>query len=204
MAIVPVVKTDTEEGKKTLAAGAQRVDIEELKAPAFQALIENMKDTMKATKGVGIAAPQIGVLKSVVVVGFEENERYPGEMPVPLIVLVNPVLRPLSDRTVQGWEGCLSVPNVRGLVPRYEQIEVKGLDPGGHDVVFEASGFYARIWQHECDHLKGKLFTQAAVRLISEDDYVLMQKTLAEMPDNASNRPDTGKGIPDSSGPVRQ
>lgn len=121
-------------------------------------LIEDLYDTMHATHGVGIAAPQIGVNLQVVVFGFEENDRYPGEEPVPQTVLINPIIKPLSDELEDGWEGCLSVPGLRGLVPRYKHILYQGVDAYGQTFEREAYGFHARVVQHECDHLHGRLY----------------------------------------------
>ena len=121
-------------------------------------LIVDMFETMIATDGVGIAAPQIGVNLQVIVFGFEENERYPDEEAVPKTILLNPVITPLSDEKDEMWEGCLSVPGLRGLVPRYTHIRYQGFDPEGNPIDREAHGFHARVVQHEYDHLVGRLF----------------------------------------------
>jgi peptide deformylase len=115
---------------------------------------------MKQEGGVGIAAPQIGVNKRMVIFGFESSARYPNEKPVPFTVLINPVIEYLSDETADGWEGCLSVPGLRGLVPRFRHIRYSGFDLEGNAFTREADGFHARIVQHECDHLDGILFPQ--------------------------------------------
>ncbi|MFA5040781.1 MAG: peptide deformylase [Bdellovibrionales bacterium] len=125
----------------------------------LKALIRDMKDTMLAREGVGIAAPQIGVNLRVIMFGFEENNRYPGEKPVPFTVLINPWFEALDETKEDGWEGCLSIPGVRGLVSRYKAIRYGGHDAEGRAVEAEASGFHARIVQHEYDHLEGVLFT---------------------------------------------
>lgn len=125
---------------------------------SLDALIEDLLDTMHAAGGVGLAAPQIGVNLAVVLFGFEHSARYPEAPPVPQTVLINPVITPLSDDMAVGWEGCLSVPGLRGQVPRYEHIRYEGLDQRGQALVREAHGFHARVVQHECDHLIGRLY----------------------------------------------
>ena len=122
------------------------------------ALLEDLWDTMAAENGAGLAAPQIGVLKRVVVFGYQENPRYPDAPPVPETVLINPVITPLDETLEDGWEGCLSVPGMRGLVPRYQHIRYQGVDAQGNEIDREVSGFHARVVQHECDHLDGILY----------------------------------------------
>lgn len=124
----------------------------------LQALITDLEDTMRAASGAGLAAPQIGVDLAVVVFGFQHNPRYPNAEAVPRTVLINPVVEPLSDAEEEGWEGCLSVPGLRAIVPRYAQIRYHGRDPQGLAIDRTASCFHARVVQHECDHLIGKLF----------------------------------------------
>lgn len=126
--------------------------------PALQALIRDMFDTMESAGGVGLAAPQIGVNRQVVIFGFEKSTRYPQAEPVPRTILINPLIAPLADAEELGWEGCLSVPGLRGEVPRYRRIRYSGYDEAGRLIDREASGFHARVVQHECDHLIGKLF----------------------------------------------
>jgi peptide deformylase len=126
--------------------------------PELHALVADMFDTMKAANGAGLAAPQIGVDLQLVIFGFERNERYPEAPPVPMTVLLNPVITPLSDEQVEGWEGCLSVPGLRGVVPRYTRIRYSGFDAQGRPIDREAEGFHARVVQHECDHLIGRLY----------------------------------------------
>ncbi len=126
--------------------------------PELAALIEDMQDTMTAANGAGLAAPQIGVDLQVVLFGFERNERYPEAPPVPLTVLINPVITPLGEAEEDGWEGCLSVPGLRGVVPRWQRIRYSGVDPQGRPIEREAEGFHARVVQHECDHLIGRLY----------------------------------------------
>ncbi len=126
----------------------------------LDALVDDLMDTMQAEDGAGLAAPQIGVALRVVVFGFESNVRYPDADAVPQTVLINPVIEPLSDEREAGWEGCLSVPGLRGVVSRYAHIRYRGLDPQGVAIEREAHGFHARVVQHECDHLDGILYPQ--------------------------------------------
>ena len=123
-------------------------------------LVADMLETMRAEDGAGLAAPQIGVSLRVVVFGFDENPRYQEAPPVPRTVLINPVIKPLEDTLEAGWEGCLSVPGMRGVVPRYKHIEYSGFDASGESLRVEAEGFHARVVQHECDHLDGILYPQ--------------------------------------------
>jgi peptide deformylase len=132
--------------------------VPEFGTAALRALVVDLFDTMKAANGAGLAAPQIGVDLQLVIFGFEHNERYPEAPPVPLTVLCNPVIEPLSDDTVLGWEGCLSVPGLRGEVPRFSRIRYRGHDAEGRVIDREAEGFHARVVQHECDHLIGRLY----------------------------------------------
>ena len=126
--------------------------------PALQELIQDMFETMAAAGGVGLAAPQIGVGLQVVIFGFEKSARYPDAEPVPRTILINPIIAPLSNEEEPGWEGCLSVPGLRGEVPRFRHIRYSGYDETGQLIDREAKGFHARVVQHECDHLIGKLF----------------------------------------------
>lgn len=128
--------------------------------PALAALLEDMFDTMAACNGAGLAAPQIGVPVRVVVFGVDRNPRYPDAVPVPRTVLVNPVVEVIDATNEDGWEGCLSVPGLRGLVPRARAIRYRGFDERGHPIEREATGFHARVVQHECDHLDGVLYPQ--------------------------------------------
>ena len=125
---------------------------------ALHALVGDLFDTMASAGGVGIAAPQIGVDLQVVIFGLERSVRYPEAPPVPVTVLVNPVIVPLGDESDEGWEGCLSVPGLRGRVPRWRRIRYSGFDPAGQTIEREAEDFHARVVQHECDHLIGRLF----------------------------------------------
>ncbi|HID48613.1 MAG TPA: peptide deformylase [Chromatiales bacterium] len=128
--------------------------------PALDALVQDMLDTMQTLNGAGLAAPQIGVSLRVVIFGVEANPRYPEIEPVPRTVLINPEITVLDEETEEGWEGCLSVPGLRGLVPRYTRIRYTGRDPQGERLEREATGFHARVVQHEVDHLDGILYPQ--------------------------------------------
>ena len=132
--------------------------VEPLDTPELHALIADMEDTMKALNGAGLAAPQIGVDLQVVIFGVEFNPRYPEAEPVPYTVLVNPVLNPVGNEMEEGWEGCLSVPGMRGLVPRLSRLRYLGSDQFGRPIDRTVSGFHARVVQHECDHLAGILY----------------------------------------------
>ena len=124
----------------------------------LHALIADMFDTMHAANGAGLAAPQIGVNLQLVIFGFSKNDRYPDAPAVPETVLLNPVLEPLSGEMEEGWEGCLSVPGLRGVVPRHARLRYRGVDPYGKPIDREVDGFHARVVQHECDHLIGMLY----------------------------------------------
>ena len=126
--------------------------------PELHALIQDMQDTMQAMNGAGIAAPQIGVSLQVVIFGVGSNPRYPDAEQVPYTVLINPELTPVGDELEEGWEGCLSVPGMRGIVPRYMRLHYKGFDQYGSPIDRLVSGFHARVVQHECDHLNGILY----------------------------------------------
>jgi peptide deformylase len=132
--------------------------VERFGTPELHALVADLFDTMAARDGAGLAAPQIGVDLRVVIFGFESNPRYPRAEPVPPTVLVNPVIEPLGDDEVSDWEGCLSVPGLRGWVPRAARIRYRGLDAAGSPIDRVAEGFHARVVQHECDHLDGILY----------------------------------------------
>jgi len=126
--------------------------------PALRALVDDMFETMAHANGAGLAAPQIGVDLQLVIFGFDRSERYPEAPAVPRTVLINPTITPLGEAEVDGWEGCLSVPGLRGVVPRWERIRYVGFDPDGKVIDREAEGFHARVVQHECDHLIGRLY----------------------------------------------
>ncbi|MCB5206278.1 peptide deformylase [Methylovorus mays] len=126
--------------------------------PELHALIKDMEDTMAHMNGAGIAAPQIGVSLRVVIFGVGINPRYPDAEQVPYTVLINPTLQPVNDDQEDGWEGCLSVPGMRGIVPRYVRLHYTGFDQYGNPIDRLVSGFHARVVQHECDHLDGILY----------------------------------------------
>ena len=130
----------------------------EFDTPELDALIADMFETMHAANGAGLAAPQIGVDLAVVIFGFGSNARYPEAPPVPETVLINPRVEALSELEEEGWEGCLSVPGLRGIVPRWARIRYRGRDQKGARIEREAEGFHARVVQHECDHLIGTLY----------------------------------------------
>lgn len=152
MAIRPVLKM----GDPRLFQPAQLV--EKLETPELSTLLQDMQDTMTALNGAGLAAPQIGVGLQVVIFGIEHNPRYPDAECVPFTILINPVLTPLTDQMEEDWEGCLSIPGMRGLVPRYTRLRYQGIDPYGNPIDRTVTGFHARVVQHECDHLNGVLY----------------------------------------------
>lgn len=145
--------------------------------PELDALIADMFDTMAALDGAGLAAPQIGVSRRVVIFGVEVNPRYPHVEPVPTTVLINPVIELLTREAEDGWEGCLSVPGMRGLVSRATHLRYSGFDQHGKPIAREVHGFHARVVQHECDHLNGILYPMRIkdMRLFGYED-VLFQK----------------------------
>ena len=151
MAIRDILKM----GNPDLLKVSEPVDFEK---DDFTTLIEDMKETMKANDGAGLAAPQIGVFKRLVIFGFDTNDRYPEAGSVPFTVLINPIITPLSDEKENGWEGCLSVPGLRGVVPRFTHIKYEGYDAEGNKLEREVEDFHARVVQHECDHLDGILY----------------------------------------------
>jgi peptide deformylase len=134
--------------------------VERFGTPELAALVADMKETMAARNGAGLAAPQIGVGQRVVIFGVQKNPRYPDAEEVPFTVLVNPKILLLTREVEEGWEGCLSVPGMRGLVPRYTRLRYSGFDEDGRPIEREADGFHARVVQHECDHLDGILYPQ--------------------------------------------
>ncbi|MDR2306900.1 MAG: peptide deformylase [Paucimonas sp.] len=129
-----------------------------LGSPQLQQLIDDMFETMAHVGGVGLAAPQIGIDLQLVIFGFERSERYPDAEAVPRTILLNPVITSLASEIEEGWEGCLSVPGLRGVVPRFKHIRYSGIDPQGNPIERFADGFHARVVQHECDHLIGRLY----------------------------------------------
>jgi len=140
--------------------------------PGLDELIADMFDTMAAYKGAGLAAPQIGVSQRVVIFGVQANPRYPEAEPVPTTILINPKLFPVGTEMEEGWEGCLSVPGMRGLVNRYAQLRYTGYDQHGNPIDRSVSGFHARVVQHECDHLDGILYPMRLkdLRLLGYED----------------------------------
>ena len=132
--------------------------VQHFDTPELHALVSDMFDTMHAAQGAGLAAPQIGIDLALVIFGFQDNPRYPDAHSVPQTVLINPQITALSDDEESGWEGCLSVPGLRGWVPRFARIRYTGFDLAGHPIDREVDGFHARVVQHECDHLIGKLY----------------------------------------------
>lgn len=136
----------------------QAQPVTEFATSALRALLQDMQDTMAALNGAGLAAPQIGEDWQVVIFGVERTLRYPDAESVPYTVLINPILTPLGDSMVEDWEGCLSIPGMRGRVLRFEYLRYQGFDQNGHPIEREVSGFHARVVQHECDHLQGILY----------------------------------------------
>lgn len=151
-----MIKSVLKMGDPCLLQLAQRV--EQLDTPALKELLQDMQDTMAALNGAGLAAPQIGVSLQVVIFGVEHSQRYPDAESVPFTVLLNPVLTPLTEQMEEDWEGCLSIPGMRGLVPRYTRLRYQGVDAYGAPVDRIVTGFHARVVQHECDHLNGILY----------------------------------------------
>jgi peptide deformylase len=152
MAIKPVLKM----GDPRLLEVAQKV--KKFSTPELDALIQDMYETMEALNGAGLAAPQIGVGLQVMIFGVKRNPRYPDAEEVPYTVLVNPELVPLTEEIEQDWEGCLSVPGLRGMVPRFTRLRYRGSDQYGRPIDRSVEGFHARVVQHECDHLQGILY----------------------------------------------
>lgn len=152
MAVRPVLKM----GDPRLLQ--RSAEVERFGTPELDELIADMQDTMAALSGAGIAAPQIGVQQRVVIFGVGHNPRYPDAEQVPYTVLINPIITPVGDEIEEGWEGCLSVPGMRGLVPRHRILRYQGFDPQGVPIDRTVSNFHARVVQHECDHLDGVLY----------------------------------------------
>jgi peptide deformylase len=177
MAIRPVLKM----GDPLLREVSRPV--ERFDTPELHALLKDMDDTMRALNGAGIAAPQVGVSLRVVIFEVRENPRYPHVAPVPYTVLVNPELTPLGDEQEEGWEGCLSVPGMRGLVPRWRRLHYAGWDVHGRRFERSVEGFHARVVQHEVDHLDGILYPQRVrdLRQFGFEDALAGQ--VATMPD---------------------
>lgn len=143
------------------------VSPEEIQSPEFQNFIHAMVETMKEYDGVGLAAPQVHVSKQVAVIEVDKNTRYPGAPRIPLTVLINPRIVSRSPETEKGWEGCLSIPDLRGIVPRCRALVCEGLDRSGEPIRIEAKDFFARVIQHECDHLEGKVYLDRMPDMLS-------------------------------------
>ncbi|MFM7461597.1 MAG: peptide deformylase [Burkholderiales bacterium] len=153
MAIRPILKM----GTPSLMERSRELSTDKFGSAELMSLLQDMKETMIDAHGAGLAAPQIGENVRVVIFEVRENPRYPGVL-VPFTVLINPVITPLSDQLVEGWEGCLSVPGLRGAVQRYDHIHYTGFDAQGNLIDRTVQGFHARVVQHECDHLNGVLY----------------------------------------------
>jgi peptide deformylase len=177
MAVRPVLKM----GHPLLRQVA--APVERLGSAELRELVADMDETMRALSGAGIAAPQIGTSLRVVIFELRENPRYPHVQPVPYTVLVNPVLTPLGEEQEEGWEGCLSVPGMRGLVPRLRRLRYRGFTPDGDTIDRTVEGFHARVVQHEVDHLDGILYPQRIrdMRYFGFEDVLAGQ--MAPMPD---------------------
>ncbi len=151
-----MIKTVLRMGDPRLLEVSRPVEV--FDTPELHALLQDMDDTMRALNGAGIAAPQIGVLLRMVIFEVKENPRYPDAEQVPYTVLINPVITSIDEVMEDGWEGCLSVPGMRGVVPRYTKLRYSGYDLQGHPIDRTVSSFHARVVQHECDHLDGILY----------------------------------------------
>ena len=158
--------------------------VAEFNTPELETLVQDMLDTMDEADGAGLAATQIGELKRVVVFGFDENPRYPDRGPIPMTILVNPEIKPMGDVIEEGWEGCLSVPGMKGWVPRYNRIIYRAFDPAGQPIEREVEGFHARVVQHECDHLDGVLYPQ---RIKDMAKFGYEEELFEDHPDAADN-----------------
>jgi peptide deformylase len=145
-------------GHPVLRKVTENLSQRELQLPAWQKFIDDMIETMKEYDGVGLAADQVHQSKQIAVLEVADNPRYPEKPPVPLTVLVNPTITPLSEEMEEDWEGCLSIPDLRGMVPRYKSVRVQALDRQGNEIDFVANEFHARVIQHEFDHLNGKVY----------------------------------------------
>ena len=154
MAILKVARL----GHPILRRVAEPVSPEAIGAPEIQQLIDDMLETMDEYDGAGLAAPQVHVSRRIVIYGVRENPRYPDAEEVPLTVLVNPAITPATTEMTEDWEGCLSVPDIRGRVPRYTRVTVEAYGRDGRQLRFAANGFHARVVQHECDHLDGVVY----------------------------------------------
>jgi peptide deformylase len=187
MAVRPILRLG-DPRLRQIAAPVRALD-----TPELHELVHDMLDTMHAADGAGLAAIQIGVLQRVVIFGFEHNERYPDVDPVPFTVLINPEITPLDTEREEGWEGCLSVPGMRGLVPRYTRIRYRGFDAHGVPIDRTVSGFHARVVQHECDHLDGILYPERIddLRSFGFNEELAASGVLRGRPAEAEAEPDS-------------
>lgn len=163
MAILKVARL----GHPVIRTPSEAVPKESIALAHMQQFIDDMVETMREYDGVGLAAPQVHVSKQMAVIEVTDNRRYPGEKPVPLTVLINPRITTMSKKQLEDWEGCLSVNDFRGQVPRAESLEVEAYNRHGEKVKFHAHGFFARIIQHECDHLAGRVFLDRMPNLLT-------------------------------------
>ncbi len=154
-------------GHPVIRTPAEAVPKESITSAAMQRFIDDMIETMREYDGVGLAAPQVHVSKQVAVIEVTSNRRYPGEGPVPLTILINPKILRASKSQIEDWEGCLSIHELRGRVPRAESLEVEAYNRKGEKVLIRAQGFFARVIQHECDHLLGRVFVDRMPNLLT-------------------------------------
>ena len=156
--------------------------VTEFDTPGLRELISDMRDTMAHMNGAGLAAPQIGVPLRVVIFGVQQNSRYPHAEDVPETILINPILVPIGNDEEEGWEGCLSVPGMRGVVPRWKHLRYRGQNESGHPIERDASDFHARVVQHECDHLDGILYPMRIrdMRLFGFTDVLFPDGTVSD------------------------
>ncbi len=152
-------------GNPVLRRPADRVPVKSITSPVLQHFVDDMIATMREYSGVGLAAPQVHESLQLVVIESIENPRYPQAPAIPLTVLINPAVEPLTDEMDEDWEGCLSIPEIRGKVPRYREIRVRAHDREGKPIDFSAKNFFARVIQHESDHLQGILFLDRMQKL---------------------------------------
>ncbi|MEE8153230.1 MAG: peptide deformylase [candidate division NC10 bacterium] len=152
-------------GNPVLRRPADLVPIKSIKSPILKKFIDDMIETMREYSGVGLAGPQVHESLQIVVIEAHENPRYPQTPTIPLAVLINPAVEPLTDETDEDWEGCLSIPDIRGKVPRYREVRVRAHDREGKELDFSVKDFFARVIQHEHDHLQGILFLDRMKKL---------------------------------------
>jgi peptide deformylase len=154
MAILKVARL----GHPVLRQVAEPIDVEDIRSPEIQRLVDDLIETMREYNGAGLAATQVHVPKQVCVIEVKDNPRYPDAEAIPLTVLINPVVTPLTAEMEEGWEGCLSVPDMRGVVPRYIAVRLEAYDREGNRIDVVAKEFFARVLQHETDHLRGLVY----------------------------------------------